>query len=113
MMPGERTYTGTVSIEGTCTVTRVDGTPLPPRRDLFDYRDAHLEWGHGGAGAGQLALALLVDCLGDEDRALTWHHDFKWYVVARLLAGSSWTLDEAYIRKIVRELSRGVHNRPI
>lgn len=55
---------------------------LPLRRDLRDYSPEGAEWGHGGNGAAQLALAILCDALGDDVQAVALHQHFKFYVVA-------------------------------
>lgn len=36
------------------------------------------EWGYGGSGPAQLALALLLDALDDPYMALALYQDFKW-----------------------------------
>jgi hypothetical protein len=56
----------------------VDGQPLPPRYDLRDYPQlfrtraagSMFSWGDASPGSGQLALALLADCLDDDATAL-------------------------------------------
>ena len=61
-----------------------DGTsgPLPTRLDLRNHSPTGFEWGYGGSGPAQLALALLADALGDE-RAQAAYQPFKFQVVAR------------------------------
>jgi hypothetical protein len=78
----------------------VDGEPLNPRLDLWNHSQTGFEWGYAGSGPAQLALALLADCLGDEQEALEWHQDFKSAVVAGLLY-AGWTLTEEEIRDTV------------
>jgi hypothetical protein len=41
----------------------VNGDPLPPRLDLFNHSPAGFDWGYGGSGPAQLALAMLADAL--------------------------------------------------
>ena len=49
----------------------VDGSPLDPRYDLRRLSQSGFEWGYGGAGPMQLALAILADHFGgDGSRAL-------------------------------------------
>ena len=50
------------------------------RSDLRQHADGP-NWGYGGGGPRQLALALLADVLGDES-ALELSNRFKWQVVA-------------------------------
>lgn len=40
------------------------GYPLPLRLDLFNHSPDGFEWGYGGSGPAQLALAILADFLG-------------------------------------------------
>ena len=64
-----------------CTVT-CNGNALDPRYDLRNHSD-NFEWGYGGSGPSQLALAILANEYG-ETIALYWFEDFKWHVVASL-----------------------------
>jgi hypothetical protein len=59
-------YAGDRTIEGNI-VTR-DNVKLDPRLDMARYADG-LDWGSDSPAARQLAFALLVDHLGDPDRA--------------------------------------------
>jgi Family of unknown function (DUF6166) len=63
--------------EGWAIHVTVDGYPLNPRLDLWDYSPNGFEWGYDGGGPSQLALALLADCLCDDMEALRLHHNFK------------------------------------
>lgn len=86
-------------------VTVVDGAntkPLPWRLDLYNHSPTGLNWGYGGSGPAQLALALLADVLNNDELAVRLHQDFKFSVVANL--GDSWTLDEAAILAHVDQL---------
>ncbi len=63
----------------------VDGYPLPPRFDLAMHSPDGFEWGYGGSGPAQLALAILADhCGSDEGRALRYYQAFKRAVIANL-----------------------------
>jgi hypothetical protein len=42
--------------------------PLPPRLDLCRHTVDCFEWSYPGAGPAQLALAILADALGDDQR---------------------------------------------
>lgn len=64
----------------TCTV---NGEPLNPRLDLWNHSPTGFEFGYGGSGPAQLALALLADCCGDEV-ALNYHQQFKWLALVRM-----------------------------
>jgi len=58
--------------------------PLPRRLDLFNHSPSGFEWGYGGSGPAQLALALLAHHLGDGERAVRLHQVFKFRVVGDL-----------------------------
>jgi hypothetical protein len=81
----------------------VDGVPLNPRFDLWNHSPTGFEWGYAGSGPAQLALALLADCLGDDDEAVSLHQDFKAAVVAGL-PHVGWTFTQAEIRETVTAL---------
>lgn len=59
----------------------VDGKPLPLRLDLWNHSPTGFEWGYGGSGPAQLALAILARHAGDEV-AVAWHQQFKWEFLA-------------------------------
>lgn len=89
----ERLYSG--EPVGTVMVREGGEThPLDPRFDLR-YHAARFSWGSVGAGAAQLALALLADATGDEDRALALHHRFENRVVA--IFPERWTITRSRI----------------
>jgi hypothetical protein len=80
----------------------VNGQPLDPRFDLWEHSPTGFEWGYGGSGPAQLALALLADHLDDDERAITLHQDFKFAVVTKL--PHSWTLTTVDIDRTLRSL---------
>ena len=82
------------------------GYPLNPRYDLRHHSPTGFEWGYGGSGPAQLALALLADALGDDEQARRHYQDFKFKVVASLPQGS-WELSEEDIRQRVADLAQG------
>jgi uncharacterized protein DUF6166 len=89
------TYRGSRSRNG-CRVVRISGplaVDLPLRLDLWSHSPTGFEWGYGGSGPAQLALAILADALKDDDQAIELHQVFKWEVVARL-PHVSWDLDQ-------------------
>ena len=72
-----------------CVVT-VDGEELSRRYDLLSASPSGFEWGYGGSGPAQLAVAILAHAYGDE--FATQHYQrFKDEVVATL-PESRWTL---------------------
>lgn len=84
---GVRTEVGTV-------VAREDDSgrvhSLPLRRDVRNHSPAGFEWGYGGSGPAQLALAILSDVLGAAT-ALEVYQRFKFEVVSNLPA-ARWEL---------------------
>jgi hypothetical protein len=68
-----------------------DGRRLDPRTDLVNHSPTGLEWGYGGSGPAQLALALLADAV-----AFDHYQDFKADVVAAL-DGDEWAIDVATV----------------
>lgn len=73
--------------------------PLPLRLDLRDHSPTGFEWGYGGSGPAQLALALLADALGDDEAALREYQTFKAEVIAVL--PRQWTMTDADIRQFI------------
>lgn len=51
--------------------------PLDPRLDLRNHSPHGFDWGYRGSGPAQLALAILADYLGDDERALRLYQVFK------------------------------------
>jgi Family of unknown function (DUF6166) len=106
-----KTYRGHRGIGG-CAVT-VDGQPLPPRLDLANHSPTGFEWGYGGSGPAQLALAILCAHLCEQEgllmrmkadgEALDLYQAFKWRVIAGLPAGE-WTLTTADIDRALAEI---------
>lgn len=78
----------------------VNGVALNPRLDLFVYSPTGFEWGYTGKGPAQLALALLSDCLQENQQAIDLCQSFKRLVVARL-SYEAWTLTNDEIRRHV------------
>lgn len=70
-----------VRTEAGCVVT-ADGQLLDLRRDLRNHSPDGAEWGYGGSGPAQLALALLADATGDDELAQRHYQRFKREVVA-------------------------------
>lgn len=96
-----KTYEG--SREGHAIIVTVNGRPLNPRLDLWNHSPTGFEWGYGGSGPAQLALAILADHLRDDDRASRLHQEFKWTVVAKL-PHDGWTLTSAQIQHAIDSL---------
>lgn len=62
--------------------TSLDRRLLPgPSQAIVKHSD-EFEWGYGGSGPAQLALAILLDFTRDRDLAEQQHQEFKWAYVA-------------------------------
>jgi len=87
---GTRKGTGCIVLVANVRGVKKD---LPPRLDLRNHSPTGFEWGYGGSGPAQLALALLADHFGPqgEARALALYQEFKGRVVAGL-SYHGWTL---------------------
>jgi len=61
---------------------------LTPERslELVNHSPSGFEWGYGGSGPAQLALALLLDYTDDEAVALDHYQEFKTEVVTNWTA---------------------------
>jgi len=97
------TYHGFRDIHGTASVFLMDDgkrKKLPSRLDLENHSPTGFEWGYGGSGPAQLALALLAHATGDDRLAVRNHQDFKWDVIGRIgrEPGGTWELTQYQIR---------------
>lgn len=96
-----KTYEG--RREGYAVLVTVNGRPLNPRLDLWNHSPSGFEWGYGGSGPAQLALALLADHLGDDRQALDLYQRFKWAVIAEL-PRRNWTLTSRQIHQAIQNI---------
>jgi len=118
----EKTYCGHRTTSGAIVVVvRPDHSSyiLDPAYQLAVHSPTGMEWGYGGSGPAQLALAILFDHLKDEPgrtkyyaetKALRLYQEFKFRVIAKLPM-DYWrltTLDvEDAIKQIELEAVRG------
>jgi hypothetical protein len=70
--------------------------PLGPSQAVQNHSPDGFEWGYGGSGPAQLALALLLHAGQDPDWALRLHQAFKWRYVGAF-PKESWQLLRAEI----------------
>lgn len=57
---------------------------------VINHSPNGFNWGYGGSGPAQLALALLLKTTGNKNLALRHYQDFKWEIVAKF--GNEWKL---------------------
>jgi Family of unknown function (DUF6166) len=93
-------YQGKRTIDG--LVVTVDGRPLSERYDVKRFTRYGFEWTYEGDSPQQLALAILVDYLGDNERAIRLSEPFMKEVVANF--DNDWQLAGADVDAAVRSL---------
>lgn len=76
---------------------------LNPRLDLYNHSPTGFEWGYGGSGPAQLALAILADHTDDSEKTLRYYQDFKFKVIGRLNE-DKWTLTSQEVEKAFCEI---------
>jgi hypothetical protein len=95
----QKTYAGQRTIDG--LVVTVDGRRLDERYDVKRFTRYGFEWTYEGESPRQLALAILLDYLGDKDRAIRLAEPFMQEVVANL--DNDWTISgdqiEAFLQR--------------
>jgi hypothetical protein len=98
---GKRTAQGCEVVIEEAGATR----PLPPRLDLRNHSPTGFEWGYGGSGPAQLALALAADVLGDDERAQDSYQRLKFKLIGGL-PEEGWVLTEDRIRSAVEAIEQ-------
>ena len=67
-----------------------------PSQKIWNHSPGGFNWGYGGSGPAQLALALLYDVTKDKDIAVRLHQEFKRDYVATW--GDTWEITTACIQ---------------
>jgi len=101
-----KVYHGRRTQHGCAVDVEEDGecTCLHPRNDLRRH-SSEFNWGYGGSGPAQLALALAADVLGDDDRAQTVYQKLKFRLVGGL-PHEEWVLSERQIRSAIEAIEQ-------
>jgi hypothetical protein len=73
-----------------------------PSQKLRNHSPDGFEWGYGGSGPAQLALAVLLDATQDQEKALKHYKAFKWKFVAGA-AKEGFSVSDQEIREFVNE----------
>lgn len=76
------------------------------RLNIRNHSPTGFEWGYGGSGPAQLALAMICEVTGDRDLALATYQRFKAEIVQSLPRDRDWTLGFDEVEKFVRLLPR-------
>jgi Family of unknown function (DUF6166) len=82
MASTSKVYEGRRTIDG--LVVTVDGNRLDEHYDVKRFTKFGFEWSYEGASPQRLALAILVEHLGDNQRAIRLAEPFMKKVVANL-----------------------------
>lgn len=109
----DRTYRGFRDINGNACVSVEDDMvmrDLPLRLDLDNHSPDGFNWGYGGSGPAQLALALLADALDSDDEAVILHQRFKWKFIATIPQEQSWQMSVHEVRDKARLVAREIPN---
>jgi hypothetical protein len=94
-------YVGDRTIDG--VKVTVDGAPLDPCTGVKEFTRNGFEWSYEGPEPRQLALALLVNHLGDADTAKSLVEPFMKAVVANF--GNEWEMNSADLDAALAALS--------
>lgn len=94
------TFEGKRTIDG--LVVTVDGRRLDEHYDVKRFTGWGFEWTYEGESPQQLALALLMEHLGDRERAIRLSDAFMRKVVANL--DNDWMLTGAQIDAAVHDI---------
>ncbi|HUZ32302.1 MAG TPA: DUF6166 domain-containing protein [Xanthobacteraceae bacterium] len=93
-----KVYAGKRTMDG--LVVTVDGNPLPEHYEVRQFTKRGFEWTYEGTSPQQLALAILVEHLGDNERAVALSEPYMKDVIANL--DNEWRLTgddvDAYVR---------------
>jgi hypothetical protein len=92
------TYEGKRTIDG--LVVTVDGQRLDEHYDVKRFTKYGFEWTYEGDSPQQLALAILVDHIGDKDCAIKLSGPFMKKIVANL--DNDWTLSSEDVDVFLR-----------
>lgn len=93
-------YEGKRTIDG--LVVTVDGKPLSEHYEVKRFTRFGFEWTYEGESPQQLALAILVDYLGDDDRAVRLSDPFMKEIVANF--DNDWQLTGDQVAAGLRKL---------
>jgi Family of unknown function (DUF6166) len=94
-------YLGDRTIDG--VKVTVDGVPLDPCLDVAEFTKNGFEWSYEGPEPRQLALALLVNHLGDKGLAKANVEPFMRAVVANF--GNEWEMTSVDLDQALSALS--------
>ncbi len=94
------TFEGKRTIDG--LVVTVDGSPLREYYDVKRFTKYGFEWTYEGDSPRQLALAILMESLGDKERAVKLCEPFMKAIIANL--DNDWTMTGEEIGRAIGEI---------
>ena len=102
--PGiEPSYVGYYNPDFSSTVLKPDKSVLDPSKSVSVYPHSNeFNWGYEGSGPAQLALAILIEELKDNELAFILHQEFKRDIIARFLQGEVWSLPIKVVKDWVK-----------
>lgn len=108
-----RIYRGIRKVSGCIVTVSIGGRerPLNPRLDLANHSPTGFDWGYGGSGPSQLALAILADALADDERAIALYQRFKSTWVCSLTRDEPWAISDVDVRQIVEAIEHAAEAR--
>jgi len=91
-------YRGNRSQNAGSLVVTKDGEILSPgpSQKIWNHSPDGFQWGYGGSGPAQLALALLLDVTDNTETAVKLHQDFKFDLVVQW--GDAWAISTEQIQ---------------
>jgi hypothetical protein len=109
-------YQGRRLKDGTCEIL-ADGVRVPLRRSLavWNHSPTGFEWGYGGSGPAQTALAILLDYTGGKRNFCErFHQWFKEFHTARVNK-AGWVLSGGNVQKFITmvKLKENALGRPL
>ncbi len=83
-------------------INEIELSPVESQK-VYNHSPDGFNWGYGGSGPAQLALALLLHYT-DRDKAVFLYQRFKWEVIA-VLPQSDFEMDEAVVKDWIKDNS--------
>ncbi len=96
-----KVYKGTIDSGEMNWEVTVDDKPLPFRLDLANHSPDGFSWGYSGSGCAQLALAMLANHFGDDEKALNLYQDFKFACIVKFPMNKGFEINSDDVQKIV------------
>jgi hypothetical protein len=115
-----RTYVGKRDPEtGACTITvhgmignKAGTWPLDPRLDIENKSPTGFEWGYGGSGPAQTAIAIIAEATRNDDLARRYYQRFKG-LVAQVPREARLEFDSIGVNKLIHQWMREDLGKPL